>query len=140
MPTFTLLLRRKCLIWCLAFVNIHWIELLAIKLKIPAGRDSYIVLYLGIHCLFQFLSYLPQGCIFLLSNFYLLSMFIRFSLIVLISLFLIFFILKNEYKNHTTVNNMVPMYSTGNYIQYLVINYNGKEYTHTQLTEHFAVR
>ena len=40
---------------------------------------------------------------------------------------------------------MVLMYSTGNYIQYLVINYNGKEYeneyiyTHIHLTELFAV-
>ena len=35
------------------------------------------------------------------------------------------------------VNNKVLLYSTGNYIQYLVINYNGKEsekeYTHTYI-------
>ena len=26
------------------------------------------------------------------------------------------------------INNKVPLYSTGNYIQYPVINHNGKEY------------
>ena len=26
------------------------------------------------------------------------------------------------------INNKDPLYSTGNYIQYLVINHNGKEY------------
>ena len=30
-------------------------------------------------------------------------------------------------RNHTTVNNMVLIYSTGNYIQYLIIDYKGKK-------------
>ena len=38
-----------------------------------------------------------------------------------------------EINEHTLlyikqINNKVLLYSTGNYIQYLVINYNGKEY------------
>ena len=35
-----------------------------------------------------------------------------------------------DYQMHTTINkinNKDLLYSTGNYIQYLVINYNGKE-------------
>ena len=34
----------------------------------------------------------------------------------------------NYYIEREWINNKVLLYSTGNYIQYLVINHNGKEY------------
>ena len=34
----------------------------------------------------------------------------------------------NQYIYIKSINNKVLLCSTGNYIQYLVINYNGKEY------------
>ena len=38
------------------------------------------------------------------------------------------------------INNTVLLYSTGNYIQYLVINHNGKQHEneHTYITESFC--
>ena len=36
------------------------------------------------------------------------------------------------------INNKVPLYTTGNYIQYPVINHNGKEYIYVHLN-HFTV-
>ena len=36
----------------------------------------------------------------------------------------------NGYKNKTHIYAVYILHSTGTYIQYLVINYNGKEYTY----------
>ena len=33
------------------------------------------------------------------------------------------------------INNKVLLYSTGNYTQYLVVNYNGKEYIYISVSE-----
>ena len=52
---------------------------------------------------------------------------------------------KIRYKNGGSINKKVLLYSTGNYIQYPMINHTGKEYKKTRMyiyvwLDHFAVQ